>query len=210
LRNSSSCPPLPLLTYTSSQHPLGLETKTAPSFQCQKSVISVAKPVHSICSTCHIIFRTSLVGLITRRQSTQLSSHRSIQLVNESLESIRRPTLFRPHFVGSNTSLLGISKMARSYLGLLITGLTSFLFFYLGQAHLTSEYTPGLARKIEGWSEGCSNAWWWFALDAEPVRTILPCFFIPPLATLILLVIRHSSIEPYRWTSYRLFGWLYR
>lgn len=59
--------------------------------------------------------------------------------------------------------------MARSYLNLLITGLTSFLFFYLGQAHLTADYTPDLARKIEGWSQGCSEAWWWFALDAESV-----------------------------------------
>jgi hypothetical protein len=64
--------------------------------------------------------------------------------------------------------------MARSYLGLLITGLTSFLFFYLGQAHLTSEFTPDLARNIEGWSVGCSEAWWWFALDAESVRTFSP------------------------------------
>jgi len=62
--------------------------------------------------------------------------------------------------------------MARSYLSHLITALTSFLFFYLGQAHLTSEYTPDLARNIEGWSEGCAQAWWWFGLDAEPVRLL--------------------------------------
>ena len=79
--------------------------------------------------------------------------------------------------------------MARSYLGLLITGLTSFLFFYLGQAHLTAEYTPDLARKIEGWSEGCSEAWWWFALDAEPVRSSLTCCLITPFLAVLLHVL---------------------
>jgi len=81
--------------------------------------------------------------------------------------------------------------MARSYLGLLITGLTSFLFFYLGQAHLTADYTPDLARKIEGWSQGCSEAWWWFALDAESVRSFSLFSLMPPLSTLTLLVVQH-------------------
>jgi hypothetical protein len=58
-------------------------------------------------------------------------------------------------------------------LGHLITLLTSFLFFYGGQAHLTDAYTPELARRIEVMSEGCAKAWWWFGLDAEPVRPLL-------------------------------------
>jgi len=80
--------------------------------------------------------------------------------------------------------------MARSYLGLLITGLTSFLFFYLGQAHLTSDFTPELARKIEGWSVGCSEAWWWFALDAESVRTFSLSSFTALLYSLTFHVIK--------------------
>jgi hypothetical protein len=83
--------------------------------------------------------------------------------------------------------------MARSYLGLLITGLTSFLFFYLGQAHLTSDYTPDLARKIEGWSVGCSEAWWWFALDAEFVRTFSLFTLMPLLSPIALLATQRFS-----------------
>lgn len=85
--------------------------------------------------------------------------------------------------------------MARSYLGLLITGLTSFLFFYLGQAHLTSEFTPDLARNIEGWSVGCSEAWWWFALDAESLRKY---FGIYALITAGLLIVPQTSRKAMR------------
>jgi len=81
--------------------------------------------------------------------------------------------------------------MARSYLGLLITGLTSFLFFYLGQAHLTADYTPDLARKIEEWSQGCSEAWWWFALDAESVRSFSLFSLMALLSALTILAIEH-------------------
>lgn len=86
-----------------------------------------------------------------------------------------------------------IPKMARPYLGLLITGLTSFLFFYLGQAHLTSEFTPDLARNIEGWSVGCSEAWWWFALDAESVRTFSLFILMPLLSPFALLATQRFS-----------------
>lgn len=55
----------------------------------------------------------------------------------------------------------------------IITLLTSFLFFYGGQAHLTDQFTPDLARDIEAMSRGSSEAWWWFGLDAEPVRIFL-------------------------------------
>jgi hypothetical protein len=94
-----------------------------------------------------------------------------------------------------------IPKMARPYLGLLITGLTSFLFFYLGQAHLTAEFTPDLARKIEGWSVGCSEAWWWFALDAESVSSSSPRFSMLPSPLLSPLSFGTLFIEPCRRTS---------
>lgn len=58
--------------------------------------------------------------------------------------------------------------MPRPYLiGHIITLLTSFLFFYGGQAHLTDEYTPDLAARIVQMSKGAEKAWWFFGLDAE-------------------------------------------
>ena len=59
------------------------------------------------------------------------------------------------------------------FLSQIITLLTSFLFFYGGQAHLTDQFTPDLARDIEAMSRGNSEAWWWFGLDAEPVRLFI-------------------------------------
>jgi len=46
---SSSFPPLPLLGPSSAHHPLDVKARSAPSWQCHKSVISVAKPTHSLC-----------------------------------------------------------------------------------------------------------------------------------------------------------------
>lgn len=64
--------------------------------------------------------------------------------------------------------------MPRPYLiGHIITLVTSFLFFYGGQAHLTDQYTPDLSAAIERQSHGAAKAWWWFALDAESVSTNL-------------------------------------
>lgn len=61
--------------------------------------------------------------------------------------------------------------MPRPYLlGHIITLLTSFLFFYGGQAHLTDRYTPDLSRAIGRQAEGAARAWWFFDLDAENVR----------------------------------------
>jgi hypothetical protein len=47
--------------------------------------------------------------------------------------------------------------------------LTSLLFFYGGQAHLTDRYTPDLARNVEYMSKGAAEAWWWFGLEADQV-----------------------------------------
>lgn len=62
--------------------------------------------------------------------------------------------------------------MPRTHLlGRAIALLTSFLFFYGGQAHLTDEYTPDLAAQIVISSQGAEKAWWFFSLDAEQVCT---------------------------------------
>jgi hypothetical protein len=132
--------------------------------------------------------------LFTSCLSTLLPSNQWIQIVSKVSGHCRSSD---PLGI-AHPRILGNSKMARSYLGLLITGLTSFLFFYLGQAHLTSEFTPDLARNIEGWSVGCSEAWWWFALDAESVRTFFPA---PSCLPSPLSRSRRSSTSPNRTSS---------
>lgn len=96
--------------------------------------------------------------------------------------------------------------MPRPYLlGHIITLLTSFLFFYGGQAHLADRYTPDLSRAIGRQAEGASRAWWWFDLDPESVRLLSTLVYAPdsfgttrPLERSTLLIVLESMIT---WVS---------
>lgn len=100
--------------------------------------------------------------------------------INKQVQKIKPPRASRasrrarPYLPTASLSFsrttLKLDEMPRSHLvGRVIALLTSFLFFYGGQAHLTDEYTPDLAAQIVLMSHGAEKAWWFFGLDAEQV-----------------------------------------